>query len=260
MRSVRVFALAVAFPVLGLMAQDKRDEPPVEVRPAKMALMPADFLDNVGQQAKARWRQCYREESPVTTSERPRNAFNLGTLVADSYLAQQAGDVQQFKNTNQDLMNYCKILGFGEKLAPAFLAGAKMAEREDWAAVRKQVSDIQMKIEKIMMDQRDEDLATLVELGMWMRLFHITTYIVANSEDIRNKTLAVGSPKLLDSLKSQFDKMTEATRKNESLGPLGTVIDQLQRHWTESDGGPKPEPITFSLEKLGFLMDRLTKP
>ena len=253
-------ALAIFLGAVNLIAQENKDAPAPEVKSVpKVALMPGDFLDNVGQQAKARWRQFYREAPLAPDAERLRTAFNLGTLVADSYLAQQAADTQQFKNTNQDLMTYCKVLGFGEKLAPNFLVSAKMAEREDWPAVRKQVSDIQQRIEKLLIDQRDEDLATLVDLGMWMRLFKITTAIVSESEEIQNKTLCIGSPKLLDELKARFGKMSDATRKNDLIAALGNVLDLLHRHWQDSDGRPKPEAIAFSLDKLTYLFDRLMK-
>ena len=44
------------------------------------ALTPGDFLDNVGKQAKARWRQLYRAAPPAAPSERLRVAFMLGAL------------------------------------------------------------------------------------------------------------------------------------------------------------------------------------
>ena len=233
-----------------------------EARPApagpNLALTPGDFLDNVGQQTKARWRQLYREAPPAAPSERLRVAFMLGALVGDSYLAQQAGDAQQFKNTNQDLINYCRVLGLGEKVTPGFLGAAKVAEREDWPAVRKQVTESQALIEKLLNDQRDEDLATLVDLGMWMRLFEITTAIVVNDEDIRNKTLCIGSVPLLNSLKARYDKLGEATRGNECHRQLGGVLDVLQRHWENTDGHPSPEVVGMTSEKLTYLMSRLT--
>ncbi len=79
----------------------------------------------MGKQAKARWRQLYREAPPAAPSERLRVAFTLGALVADSYLALKAGDAQQFRNTNQDLINYCRVLGMGGKGAPGFLSAAE---------------------------------------------------------------------------------------------------------------------------------------
>lgn len=230
-----------------------------EVAGPNLPLSPGDFLDEVGRQAKARWRQFYREAPPATPSDRLRVAFMLGALVGDSYLAQKAGDSQQFKNTNQDLVNYCRVLGMGEKVTPGFLSAAKAAEREDWPAVRQLVSESLQLIESLLNDQRDEDLATLVELGMWMRLFEITTAIVTSDEEIVNKTLCIGSVPLLNSFKIRYDTLGETTRESDTISKLGTVLDVLQRHWASADGRPSAELLGMTSEKLAFLMNRLTQ-
>ena len=59
---------------------------------------PIDFLDVVGLQTKARWRQLYRAPPPTPSTDRPRAAFTLGGLIGDAFLALQAEDVQQFRN------------------------------------------------------------------------------------------------------------------------------------------------------------------
>ncbi len=249
-------AVIIALALCGNLAFAQESSPPSG---PNLALTPGDFLDNVGKQAKARWRQFYREAPPATPSDRLRVAFMLGALVGDSCLAQKASDSQQFKNTNQDLINYCRVLGMGEKVTPGFLAAAKAAEREDWPAVRQLVSESQALIESLLNDQRDEDLASLVELGMWMRLFEITTAIVTNDEEIVNKTLCIGSVPLLNSLKARYDKLGESTRASDTISKLGTVLEVLQRHWANSDGHPSPELVGMTSEKLAFLMNRLTQ-
>ncbi len=232
-----------------------QEPPPAGPNPA---LTPGDFLDNVGRQARARWRQLYREAPPAAPSERLRVAFMLGALVGDSYLAQKAGDAQQFKNTHQDLINFCRVLGMGEKVTPGLLGAAKAAEREDWATVRKIVSESQALIEELLIDQRDEDLAALVDLGMWMRLLEITTAIVMNDEEISNMTLCIGSVPLLNSFKARFDKLGETTRANEAIAEIGAVLDFLQRHWANTDDPPDAEVVGMTSKKLVKLMNRLT--
>jgi hypothetical protein len=251
-----------ALVVLALGVGRVEAQAPVAVSPAaegpNLALTPGDFLDNVGKQARARWRQLYREAPPAAPSERLRVAFMLGALVGDSYLAQKAGDAQQFKNTHQDLINYCRVLGMGEKLTPGLLGAAKAAEREDWATVRKFVSESQALIEELLIDQRDEDLAALADLGMWMRLFEITTAIVVNDEEISNKTLCIGSVPLLNSLKARYDKLGETTRANDAIAEFGDALAFLQRRWANTDGNPDPELVGMTSKKLAKVMNRLT--
>lgn len=223
-----------------------------------VSMSPGDFLDWVGQHTKARWRQLYRDAPPAAPADRLRASFMLGAILADAHLAQQAGDAQRFKNANQDLINYSRVLGLGEKAAPGFLAAAKTAEREDWPAVRRQIAESQALIGKLLHDQRDEDLATLVDIGMWMRLFEITSAVVINDETIRDLSLCVGSVPMLSALKNRCDGLAEATRADESVVRLGGVLDLLERHWTDPEKRASRDIVKFTAEKLNFLMNRLT--
>jgi hypothetical protein len=81
---------------------------------------------------------------------------------------------------------------------------------------------------------------------------------VAENEEIQNKTLCIGSMNLLDHLKARFEGMSESARADPSITPLDSVLDILQRHWEATQGRPKPETVSLSLEKLRFLMTRLT--
>lgn len=249
-----------ALAALALSAGPARAQQPAAA-PApvtQVAPQPGEFLRNVGLKTKARWRQFYREAPPAAPAERLRVAFMLGALFGDSYLAQQAGDVQQFKNTNQDVIHYCKVLGLGEKVTPGFLSVAGTAAREEWPAVRKQVADSQELIEKLLRDQRDEDLATLVDLGMWMRLFEITTAVVMSDAEIKDKTLCIGSVPLLNEIKARYEKLGEETRANEAVGRLGFLLDLLQRHWENAEGHPTADLVNMTAEKIRLLMSRLT--
>ena len=220
--------------------------------------MPGDFLGIVAQQTKARWRQHFRTPPPTPSTERLRVAFTLGSVVADSFLALQAADAQQFKNNNQELLTYCRVLGVGEKVTPGVLAQSKMAETGDWPAARKQVAESQQLIEKLLNDQKDEDLALLVELGVWLRLLEISTAVVSNDPETQNKTISIGSVQLLDDLKTYFGKLRETARGDEYIARIGATLDQIERHWQDAQDHPTTDVVNFTFEKLRFLMERLT--
>lgn len=240
-------------------AQESAQEP--DKAPAQEGakrITPGEFLDVVGGQSKARWRQLFRTPPPTPSTERLRVAFTLGGLVADSFLALQAADAQQFKNNNQEMLSYCKVLGVGEKVTPGVLAQSKMGETGDWAAARKQVSETELLIEKLLNDQKDEDLALLVNLGVWARLLEISTSIVSNDPDVADKTICIGSMKHLAELNAQFNKLSAPVRADESIARLGALLDQILRHWQDAQDHPGAEVVSFSYEKLKFLMERLT--
>ncbi len=220
---------------------------------------PSDFLDTVGQQTKALWRQHYRGvRPPLPSTERLRVSFTLGGLIADGYLALQAGDPQQFKDNNQEILTYCRVLALAEKMTPGILAQSKMAETKDWEAVRKQVAETQTFIEQQLRDQRDEDLAILVNLGMWMRLLEITSTLVANDEEIQNKMLTIGSLPLIQELALRYTKLSENSQKEDGVSNIGSLLEYLVDRWNAQAAHPSNELIHRTNEKIIALMAKLT--
>lgn len=218
---------------------------------------PGDFLDRVGQKVKARWRQHYRESPPAASSERLRVAFILGTLMAESHLAVQAGDAQQFRNNNQEVLKLCGVLGLADKISPDVMAGSKMAESEDWPALRKQVLQTQQHIENVLNEQRDEDPAILMGLGLWVRLFDIATTLVIAEPDLPDKAICIGSTSMLDELVASFERLTELSRSNEAVSLIGGALEMLQRHWTSAEDNPNQEVVQMTHQKLRYLIGKL---
>ena len=232
-------------------------ETPAAGPPAPQDMQPAEFLACVGLQTKARWRQLYREQAPTPSSQRLRVAFTLGSLQGDAYLALQAGDSQRFRDNNQDVLTHCRVLGLAEKISPDLMAEAKMAQTEDWAALRAKIGGTHKLTETLLQEQRDEDLAILVNLGMWMRLFEVASSLVVNDTEVENKSLCVGSVHLLNELMARYERLTESARQDPSVALLGNVLQMLQKHWTTTNEAPPQETIEMTFEKLRFIMEKM---
>jgi hypothetical protein len=220
-------------------------------------MLPGDYLDTIGQQVKARWRQMYRESPPAFSSERLRVAFTLGGLMAESHLAVQAGDAQRFRNNNQEIQKFCGVLGLADKISPDINAGSKMAESEDWPALRKQVEQTQQHIEAVLNEHSDEDLAILTGLGLWIRLYDIGSALVVEVPTLPDKTICIGSVSLLNELVARFERLTEAARTNESVAYVGGVLEMLQRHWTGAEGQATQEVVQLTHDKVRFVLGKV---
>lgn len=213
---------------------------------------PADFLEAVGQVTKARWRQLYRPPPPTPSPDRMRTAVTLGYLLGESFLCVQAEDTQQFRNNNQEIITYCRTLGFGEKLSPVLLGQAKMAEEGMWEDLKTGVIEGKQLLRQTLTDQRDEDLAMLLRLGVWLRTLEIVSSLVLESEDADVGGLCVGSPKLIVELREQFAMLPELTRENdETARELGMLLEFLWRTWArQPEARPTPEMVRLTHERL----------
>lgn len=212
---------------------------------------PADFLEAVGLVAKARWRQLYRPPPPTPAPDRMRTSVTLGYLVGESYLCVQAADVQQFRNNNQEVMAYSRTLGFGEKVSPMLLALAKTAEMEQWDELRTGVIECYQALEESLVEQRDEDLAVLLKLGVWLRTLEVVASVVLETPEADYQKLCVGSPALIEELRGEYAELPEAVRDGDVGKELGSLLDFLWRNWARPDAGePTQEVVQKTYERL----------
>lgn len=212
---------------------------------------PVDFLEAVGLVAKARWRQLYRPPPTTPSPDRIRTAVTLGYLVGESYLCVQAADAQQFRNNNQEVMTYCRTLGFGEKVSPMLLGQAKLAEMEQWTELKVSVIEGYQALEQSLMDQRDEDLAVLLKLGVWLRTLEIVSSVVLDSPEADFKKLCVGSPALIEELRGAYVQMPETVREGDVGKEVGHLLDFLWRNWGRPDlVEPNAEVVQKTHERL----------
>lgn len=220
---------------------------------------PVDFLDVVGLQTKARWRQMYRTPPPTPSTDRPRAAFTLGGLIGDSFLALQAEDAQQFRNNNQDILNYCRVLGLGDKVSPRLMSMAKLAESTKWDDLRQEAVDGEQEITRLMREQRDDDLAILVNLGTWLRVLEISSALVTDAPEATVKPLCVGSLDLLKDMKQRFTQLSKRVQGHESLALVGELLDTLIEGWTTvGDREPSQKFVTKTRDRVASTMRKLT--
>jgi len=220
---------------------------------------PVDFLDLVSQHAKARWRQLYRPPPPTPPPDRFRAAITLGFLIGESFLCIQAGDSQQFRNNNQEITTYCRTLGLGDKVSARMMTLAKMAEAGEWDALKVEAVAAQVDLIEVLQTQRDEDLAILVKLGVWVRTLEVVSTVMVETPEADIRGLCVGSPSLLKELRESFDQISEAGQKEGVAIELGSLLDYLWRHWSKSDvEPPPPEVVVKTQEKLATVARKLS--
>ncbi len=220
---------------------------------------PADFLEMAGKHTKARWRTMYRPQPPSPTADRTKAAFTLGSLIGETFLIWEATDSQQFRNNNQDIVSYCRLLGLGEKMMPRLMAQAKMAESDEWPALRKEIVGGHQELMRVLREQKDEDLAVLVDIGAWMRSLEIVSKLVVEIPDVDKRPLCIGSPALLAKLRNDFSTLSDFTRRSAPLQPVIIVLTELEKVWNDRNIGPPTQGMVAGThEQLRKVMEGLT--
>jgi len=195
----------------------------------------ADFLDAVGNHTKVRWRLLFRGPPPTPPADRARAALILGTLIGDSLLVLQAGDAQQFRNNNQDVLAYCRTLGLGEKLTPRLMTQGNLAEQTAWKELRKELVDGYQEAVRLLREQKDEDLALLIDVGVGLRLLEIVSAVIIAAPESDMGPLGRDSPVLLRELRKDFDLVSAEKRGLPLLVRVCAVIDETCASWQDLD-------------------------
>jgi hypothetical protein len=216
---------------------------------------PADFLDLIGQRTKARWRLLFRPPPPTPPTDRGRAALILGGLMADSFLIWQAGDSQQFRNNNQEVLSYCRTLGLGEKLLPRLMAQGKMAESSEWKELRHEIVDSHQVLIRMLRDQKDDDLAVMIDLGLWLRLLEIVSTVVVENDTVEARPLCIGSPAILQEIRDDFNRLGSPRHEEAMIKHIGTAIEEISVLWRGATSAPPTaEQVTKTHQKLQEIM------
>lgn len=219
---------------------------------------PADFLDSIAQKTKARWRLLFRPPPPTPPTDRGRTALILGTLLGDSFLVLQAGDAQQFRNNNQDVLTYCRTLGLGEKLLPRLMTQGNLAEQNAWKDLRQEIVDGHQQALKLLRDQRDDDLALLIDIGLGLRLFEIATALIVAAPEADVSLLCASSPSLLRDLQHDFGHLSTPKSEEALMLRVSTLINEVARLWQDAEKTPLTQTQAAETnDKLKGLMQEM---
>lgn len=216
---------------------------------------PADFLDCIGQQTKARWRLLFRPPPPTPPTDRGRAALILGSLMADSFLIWQARDSQQFRNNNQEVLSYCRMLGLGEKLLPHLMAQGKMAESNEWKELRSEIVNSHQMLIRMLREQKDDDLAVMIDLGLWLRLLDIVSSVVVENAAVEVRPLCIGSPEILQAIRDDFNRLGMPRHQEPMIKHIGVAIEEISVLWRSTNPSPPTaEQVTKTQEKIKEIM------
>ena len=187
---------------------------------------PAEFFAALDKIAKPDWASFYRDPIPTTYADRSLAAINLGTLVTDGYLAVEAQDGQQVKNTGKDIIALARALGVGEHVLSRGKSISDFADRNDWSALKEELDATTNEVRLAMGAQRDEGLATLIAAGAWIRALQVGSRAAELSGEAEAEE-TLSQSELLAYLRNDLEKLPEKSRNAPAVDQVRGVLSQL---------------------------------
>jgi len=185
--------------------------------------MPGEFFAAINKQGRPNWKQLVRTGTPEATANRSQIALILGTLVADGYIAVEAQDGQGVKNIGKEIINLAKRLNVSQSVLGRGNSINDFAENNDWNALREELEATQNEVKLDMLEQKDNNLVTLVTLGAWVRGTELASGLIERSYTPESARL-LRQPAIIGYLLEQIGTLPQAMQEDPLLAKLRATL------------------------------------
>src|SRR6188768_2026534 len=127
--------------------------------------MPAELMAALSKQGKLDWASKFRAPIATNYPSRAQLALNLGSLVADGFVAVEAEDPQAVKNLGKDILQLAKNLGVPKDILMRGSSITDFADRKQWDQLKEELEATQNEVKESMHGSKDGELVTLVSVG-----------------------------------------------------------------------------------------------
>jgi hypothetical protein len=216
---------------------------------------PGEFFAAIEKEGKPDWSSEYRPPISTNSTDRAQIALNLGTLIADGYIAVEAHDGQQVKNVGKDVLALAKKLSVSPSVLARSASITQFAENDQWDQLNEELEATQNEVKKALEENRDTDLITLVSVGGWIRGTEVVTGLLVqnyNADDAR----LLRQPALVSFLKGKLSALPDKIQKDPLVQNLNRELDGIQKMVSFSaDHVPTAEEV----KSLNLAAAKLTK-
>ncbi len=189
---------------------------------------PGEFFKAIEKGGKPNWASQYRPPISIKSTDRAQMALNLGTLIADGYIAVAAHDGQQVKNVGRDVLALAKKLSVSQSVLARGQSISQFAENDAWDQLNEELEATQNEVKKAMEENRDTDLITLVSIGGWIRGTEVVTGLVLQNYNAENAKL-LRQPALVSYLKDKLTQLPDKIQKDSLVQTVSRDLDGIQK-------------------------------
>jgi hypothetical protein len=217
--------------------------------------MPGELFAALGKQGRVDWSALLRKTPSGTFTSRQQIALNLGTLVADGYLAVEAQDKQQVKNIAKDIRNLAKAINVEEGLVSRGSSIVQFAEAGQWETLREELEATQNEVIAAMVAHKDQGLVTLVMLGGWLRGTDVVSNYIA-THYAEESARVLRQPAVVDHFVQKLAEMPKKVIDTPLMDSVRMSLFDIKKAVTF---GPQVTPTEADVKKLGELASGVMK-
>jgi hypothetical protein len=204
---------------------------------------PGEFFKAIDKGGKPNWSSQFRPPTQIDGTSRAQMALNLGTLIADGYIAVEAQDGQQVKNIGRDVLTLAKKLSVSDSVIARGKSISQFAESGAWDQLNEELEATQNEVKKALEENRDTDLITLVSIGGWIRGTQVVTGLLVQTYSPEVAKL-LRQPNLVGYLRAKLDQLPQRIRQDKLVVQVNGELQTMAKLVSFSpDHAPTPEEV-----------------
>ena len=203
--------------------------------------VPKEIFHTFDQFREANWRGIKRPEVARWKShgDQAQIATLLGVTTAEGFIAMEAEDSDEVKNIGNSVLALARGLGIRERAVRRSRSIIDLADKNEWAAARKEWDDMLSDLETGMIELKSTHLSQLVSLGGWLRGTEALSALVLQNYSPERAEL-IRQPGLASYLEKQLLAMSGDIRARPIVVKLLDGIRTI-RSLLETENGPLSE-------------------
>jgi len=188
---------------------------------------PGEFFAAINKVERPNWSQLGRAAGPLATTNRAQASLNLGTRVADGYIAVESQDGQQVKNVGKDIVELAKGLGVSQSILSRGNSISDFAENNDWNALREELDATEGEVKHQLAEQKDSELIALVTIGAWLRGVQAASGVIATNYQPESARL-LRQPAIVEYLVARIDGLPDRLKNDELVGKVRNGLIEIK--------------------------------
>ena len=174
----------------------------------------------------ATWNTQFRPRVPLSFSNRTQISINLGFVLTDCYLALEAQEGLQASLLSQDMLRLTQALGIETASLKNGTMLLPLAQERDWQGLRGALEATLQEIKIQLVQQRDNDMVTLISVGCWLRAVQIASALVEESYAPERTTVFLQRD-IVDYLRTQIGELPDYMAHENAVRELSKTLEEI---------------------------------
>ena len=218
---------------------------------------PGELFAALEKPGKPNWVGQMRGPVGMNYKDRAQIALNLGSLIADGFIAVEAKDSQQVKNIGTDIIKMAKALGVSENVLSRGNSINEFAENDEWDALQEELEATQNEVKSSMQTHRDQDLVILVSIGGWIRGTQVVSAAVMQNYDERAAKV-LRQPGLVNFIQSKLNDVSPEMRNDPLVKDVSSQLPEVEKLVSFPTGkAPTADDVKKVNEAVGKIMTQI---